>query len=46
MIVDSEDHFFPTKVSKLYKIVIEKGLSLVVLADWYNNHTYYHNHKP
>lgn len=36
MIVDSEDDFRPDEVAKIEKDVKEKGLSLLVLAEWYN----------
>lgn len=35
LIVDSEEEFFPEEISKL-KRDIDQGLSLVVVADWYN----------
>lgn len=36
MVVDSEEEFFAEEIAKLYDDVTQKGLSLVVLADWYN----------
>ncbi|OXU18499.1 hypothetical protein TSAR_005671 [Trichomalopsis sarcophagae] len=36
LIVDPEEEFFPDEVLKIKKDVEEKGLSLVVFADWYN----------
>ncbi|XP_012267422.2 membrane-bound transcription factor site-1 protease [Athalia rosae] len=36
LIVDSEEEFFPEEVAKLKVDVEEKGLSVVVFADWYN----------
>ena len=35
MIVDSEEEFFPEEVAKL-KRDVDRGLSVVVFADWYN----------
>lgn len=36
LLVDSEEEFFPAEVEKLQADVAERGLSLVVFADWYN----------
>ncbi|XP_043464380.1 membrane-bound transcription factor site-1 protease [Leptopilina heterotoma] len=36
LIVDSEEEFFPEEIVKLKEDVEEKGLSVVVFADWYN----------
>ena len=36
MIVDSEEEFYPEEVEKLSKDVNEKGLGLMVFADWYD----------
>ena len=36
MIVDSEEEFHPAEIDKLYNDVKEKGLSLIIFADWYN----------
>ena len=35
--MDSEEEFFPEEISKLRIDVEERGLSLVVFADWYNS---------
>ncbi|CAI8016901.1 Membrane-bound transcription factor site-1 protease [Geodia barretti] len=37
LLVDSEEEFFPDEISKLKLDVEERGLSLVVFADWYNS---------
>ena len=37
LIVDSEEEFFPEEVAKLRLDVENRGLALVVFADWYNN---------
>lgn len=36
LLVDPEEEYFPEEVAKLSSDVNELGLSLVVLADWYN----------
>ncbi|RTG86616.1 membrane-bound transcription factor site-1 protease [Schistosoma bovis] len=36
LIIDPEEEFFPYEVEKLFIDVTEKGLSLIVFADWYN----------
>lgn len=36
MIVDSEEEFYPEEVQKLSKDVKEKGLGLMIFADWYD----------
>ena len=36
LIVDSEEEFFPEEIEKLRQDVNERGLSLIVFADWYN----------
>ena len=36
LIVDSEEEFFPEEIEKLHQDVNERGLSLIVFADWYN----------
>lgn len=48
LVVDPEDEFFDEEIEKIYNDVTEKGLNLVVLADWYNTqvsstsiHSYY-----
>lgn len=35
LLVDTEDEFFPEERQKVVKDVNEKGLSLIVFADWY-----------
>ena len=35
--MDSEEEFFPEEIAKLRLDVEERGLSLVVFADWYNS---------
>ena len=35
MIVDAEEEYFPEEVTKL-KRDIDNGLSIIILADWYN----------
>ena len=37
LLVDSEEDFFPEEISKLKLDIEERGLSLVVFADWYNS---------
>ena len=36
LIVDSEEDFFEEEVEKIYKDVTEKGLSVVVVSEWYD----------
>lgn len=36
LIIDSEEEFFPVEIKKLKRDVEEDGLSLIVIADWYN----------
>ena len=36
MIVDPEEEYFREEIDKLYSDVRERGLSVIVLADWYN----------
>ena len=36
LMVDSEEEYFPEEVTKLKRDVEERGLSLVVIGDWYN----------
>ena len=36
LIVDPEEEFFPEEIAKLKNDVEVGGLSVVVLADWYN----------
>ena len=36
LLVDSEDEFFPAEVVKLYGDVVERGLSVMVVGEWYN----------
>mmetsp|Transcript_42834 Transcript_42834/g.71281 ORF Transcript_42834/g.71281 Transcript_42834/m.71281 type:complete len:1139 (+) Transcript_42834:55-3471(+) len=36
MIIDEEDEFYPEEVAKLKQDVLEKNLSLIIFADWYN----------
>ena len=35
LLVDAEEEYFPEEVTKL-KRDVDKGLSVIVLADWYN----------
>jgi len=35
LLVDTEDEFFPEEKEKLIRDVNEKGLSLIVFADWW-----------
>ncbi|XP_074645435.1 membrane-bound transcription factor site-1 protease-like [Tubulanus polymorphus] len=35
-IMDTEEEFYPDEIKKLTTDVIEKGLSIIVFADWYN----------
>ena len=36
LIVDSEEEFYPEEVAKLAADVAERGLGLVVFAEWFN----------
>ena len=36
LIVDPEEEFFEEEISKLHNDVVNKSLSLIVFADWYN----------
>jgi membrane-bound transcription factor site-1 protease len=36
MIVDTEEEFHPDEVKKIHDDVLNKGLSLIIFADWYN----------
>lgn len=36
LIVDPEEEFFPEEISKLNDDIVNKSLSLIVFADWYN----------
>ena len=36
MIVDSEEEFDKSEIDKLYDDVTNKGLSVIVFAEWYN----------
>ena len=36
LLVDSEEEYFPEEVEKLRLDVATRGLSVVVIADWYN----------
>lgn len=36
LLVDVEEEFWPEEVEKLYNEVTSKGLSLLIMADWYN----------
>ena len=36
IIADPEDEFFPAETAKLYDDVVDHGLNVVVLADWYH----------
>lgn len=36
LVVDTEEEFFPAEVAKLQDDVMKEGLSVLVLADWYN----------
>ena len=36
MIVDPEEEYFPAEIAKLKRDVAEAGLSVIVVADWFN----------
>ncbi|CAM0512155.1 unnamed protein product [Fasciola hepatica] len=36
LVIDPEEEFFPKEVEKLVSDVTQKGLSLIVFAEWYN----------
>ena len=36
LLVDPEEEYFSVEVSKLHSDVVERGLSLIVVAEWYN----------
>ena len=36
LLVDTEEFFLPTEISKLHDDVSKKGLSVVLFSDWYN----------
>lgn len=36
LIVDSEEEFYPEEAAKLREDVTERGLGLLVFAEWYN----------
>lgn len=36
LLVDPEEYYFPAEISKIKEDVLEKGLSLVVISDWYD----------
>jgi len=36
LLMDAEDEFFPSEIQKLKKDVLEEGLSVIIVADWYN----------
>ena len=36
MIVDTEDEFHSSEIEKLYNDVKQKGISLIIFAEWYN----------
>ena len=36
LVVDPEEEFFPEEVAKLSRDVDQEGLSVVIIADWYN----------
>jgi hypothetical protein len=36
LIIDPEEEFFVEEISKLHNDVVNKSLSLIVFADWYN----------
>jgi membrane-bound transcription factor site-1 protease len=36
LIVDPEEEFFSEEISKLNNDIVNKSLSLIVFADWYN----------
>jgi membrane-bound transcription factor site-1 protease len=36
LVVDPEEEFFPEEIAKLQQDVRQKGLSVLVLADWYD----------
>ena len=36
IIVDPEEEFFVEEISKLHNDIVNKSLSLIVFADWYN----------
>ena len=36
LIVDAEEEYFPEEITKLREDIEQHGLSLIVVADWYN----------
>ena len=36
LLVDSEEEYFPEEISKLKQDIDDRGLSVIVVADWYN----------
>lgn len=36
LIIDPEEEFFAEEISKLHNDIVNKSLSLIVFADWYN----------
>ncbi|XP_048576639.1 membrane-bound transcription factor site-1 protease-like isoform X1 [Nematostella vectensis] len=36
LLVDSEEEYFPEEITKLQRDVTQHGLSVIVIADWYN----------
>uniref|UniRef100_A0A182JXP7 Membrane-bound transcription factor site-1 protease n=1 Tax=Anopheles christyi TaxID=43041 RepID=A0A182JXP7_9DIPT len=36
LVVDPEEEFFPTEIAKLREDVLDRQLSVIVFADWYN----------
>ncbi len=36
MIADSEEEFYPEEIQKLKSDVSERGLGVVIFAEWYN----------
>ena len=36
LIVDPEEEFFVEEISKLHNDIVNKSLSIIVFADWYN----------
>lgn len=39
LIVDAEEDYFPEEISKLHEDVSTKGLSVIIMADWFNVQT-------
>jgi membrane-bound transcription factor site-1 protease len=36
LLVDPEDEYFPEEIDKLERDVLERGLSLLAVGEWYN----------